>query len=183
MTVGDLLPVGIVALIPFGAFLHHRLNQLAQPLRLELADKGERLLAYRDLPREIRDEGAFMLDTAFGVGAAMPLAVLTMPFVAVIVLLFRRDILARALRDVGALRPEQAALYYDTSRLHSRLTTANHPLLSTILEAEFLVMVAFGLAVVALFKQPLPGKLDRSRMLNALEMSEANFLRRRAYAH
>jgi len=183
MTVGDLVPVGVVAIIPVGVFLHQRLNQLAQPLRLELAEKGERLLAHSDLPPEIRAEVSFMLNTAFGIGAAMALAVVTMPFVVVGVLLFRRDILARALRDVSALTPEQAALYYDISRLHSRLTTAAQPLLSTILEAEFLVLVPFGLAFIAIFKQPLPSKLDRSIVLNALEMSEANFLRRRAYAN
>lgn len=183
MTLRDLIPVIIAASIPFGSFLHSRLATLAQPLRLELAEKGERLLAHPDLPKEIRSQVRFMLNTAFGMPVALLLPLtLAFPFVAVIALLFRPDWLAQSLRDLSSLPPEQRAQFYEVMRIHDRVRTANHPVLQLVLELEFILLVPVGLVAIALSKRPLPASLDKGIVLNVLEMGESKFFRSKAHA-
>ena len=43
-----------------------RLQIAVQPLRIELAEKGEWLLSSNNLTREVKDHVRFMLDNAFG---------------------------------------------------------------------------------------------------------------------
>ncbi len=65
----SLLPLIMVAILVSISVAHYRLIRDAQPLRLMLAEKGERLLAQRGLPEEVRRTVEFMLDTAFDVSA------------------------------------------------------------------------------------------------------------------
>ena len=69
-----LFPVAAAAILVPLMFLSGRLNEAAQPLRLELAQKAEHLLARDDVPREIRRRVEFMLNTAFGMRGVLLLA-------------------------------------------------------------------------------------------------------------
>ncbi len=183
MTVVDLAPVAVVALIPVGLFLNGRLTMAAQPLRLELAEKGEALLAVSDLPKEVRSQVNYMLETAFGMGIPLLFSVLVFPFLGLAAVSFRRDLLARAERDYSTLPSEQRARLYELMRLHERITSANHPALQAVMELEFLMIAILGLVIMSVMKQPLPRTFDRAVVMNMMEMGESRFFHLRAHAH
>jgi hypothetical protein len=74
----------MIALALLGyVLLKLRLNRIAQPLRLQLADRGEALLADPNLPLHRRHFVEFELEGAFGRAGMLLFGFLAIPFLAV----------------------------------------------------------------------------------------------------
>lgn len=173
----DLLtPIGVAfALIAWSVF-QGRLARAAQPLRLRLAEKGERLLARTDLSPETRKDVEFMLNTPFSRWGMLLFVVATAPFV-VLYVAFTPKARAHVERDFSKMSPEARALYADVRALHTRIVMANHPLLASIVLLEITALLApVSLVMLALQNEGSEAPLDRYAFINIVEMQEQTLM-------
>lgn len=171
--------LGAVALLTFLAWARNRLIVIAQPLRLELADKGEALLRHSGLPTNQRAHVMAALDTAFSNGPTLAIGLLLVPILAIF-LVVRQKTLIRVFGTFDWENAEAKALYGDVMRLHRRITFANHPLLTTLLTLEIDIVLPIALTLRALLRGSLvapPAKVaDQGAILDAIE-TKSNLLR------
>jgi|GEM_PF-4913467 len=179
MTLSDFLPIGIVGALVVNSILHRRLVIAAQPLRLELAERGEALLRTSNLPARVRESIEFLLSHTFGMTGLLLLALVVIPFAVPTMVVtgeLRREGEAEAKLSVKT-RAEYNALVM----LHGRIVFATHPALMTL---NFLEMLLIAGPVV-LLSGALSGRLlpevNQASILQVIE-SEASLLSRRKAA-
>ena len=105
-----------------------RLQIAVQPLRIELAEKGEWLLSSNYLSKEIKDHVTFLLDSAFSSRLVLLVSIFALPIIAVWLLIYPKPMLDmdKHLHIKDAL----SKICFDrVCTLHDRITLANHPFL------------------------------------------------------
>lgn len=119
--------VAALSLIAYLA-LKARLNRLAQPLRIQLAEVGERLLAEPGLPPARRNMIEFELEGAFGRSWKWLVAFAAIPFMAVWIAATWND-------DGGIYVPDDAlrGRTDDFDDLAARIDMMNHPILMPLI--------------------------------------------------
>lgn len=175
--------VAAAALIVWSAF-QGRLSRRAQPLRLQLADRGEALLARPDLTDETRKDVQFMLGTAFPRPFMLLFCVVVVPFVALYTVArpgMRTDMHRRYLQ----MSPKARTLYGEVRALHNRIVLANHPLLASIVVFEVAALMApFGLLMLAFQREEAAlvetavTPMDRYAFISIVEMQEHTLMGR-----
>lgn len=174
-----ILPVGIAAALAVNAYLHRRLVVAAQPLRLELAERGEELLRSAGLPSRIREHVEFMLSHAFGIGWLLLAALVVAPF-AIPVMIVRGE-MERDAQAVAALSANARAEYNQLAMLHSRIVFATHPGLMTLNFLEMLLIAGPLVLLSGALSGRLLPEVNQTSILQAIE-SEASLLSRRKLA-
>jgi hypothetical protein len=178
----DIWPLVIVSLIAAGSTAYRRLVRAAQPLRLLLAEKGERLLVHPKLPKDLKEIVRFMLDSAFGNRPALLTGLFLVPMIAIDAVL-RPSHFVSFMRQISNLEPDILAAYIEIERLHDRIMLANHPILFMLIEFEILTFLPLGILSFALIKGRVPVGGDRDTVMNLIETKEAKlWMRRRAAA-
>lgn len=133
----------------FYMFLRFRLMQAAQPYRIELARRGEAILADPRLSLHHKNHVRFMLDSAFSRIVA-PIAVVALPFV-VLALMFSRKLRERS-RAVWRVSDEDLRKEVEeVDRLFTRSIAMTSPLLAIVLLLERAVL----LSLAALVRYPI----------------------------
>jgi hypothetical protein len=125
-----------------------RLQRSVQPLRLEMADKGEWLLSSDSVDAAVKVRVSRMLDGAFNYRLTVLFRIVLIPFLAPLIILYPA-ILDKM--SAGLHTDDELAKTYinDVFLLHTRITLANHPILFAILIAEmFVVIPLFDLSYV-----------------------------------
>lgn len=163
----DLAPVGLFAILAISSIVQRRMMTAAQPARLKLAEKGEKLLARTDVPNRMRREVEGMLDSAFPCNCL--LMFLIIPIVPAIVigwLIYRLNKPVTA----EACNQDVSGRYLEIRALHRKIEMANHPVLTPIIE----FMVAFSLILVLPFlllaRRSADLAFDRDSATLSLEM-------------
>jgi len=174
MTDLELAPLVIVAVAVGVAVAHRRLLKAAQPMRLELAEKGERLLAYPKLPKDVRDHVRYLLDTAFGNRTMLILAALFAPLIVLAIAIMRESFLAY-IKQFSIMDAEAKALHREVMQLHDRIMLASHPILWVLVELEIKLVVQMGIVVTTLVRGRVPATVDHDRVMNLIETREGKF--------
>lgn len=180
MTAHDFLPIGIGAALVLNSYLHRRLVTAAQPLRLELADRGEKLLGEPALPPRVRAILGFVLDHAFSMRWLLVVSIIAIP-VAVPVLFLRGE-LQRDAQETRTLRPDVRAEYEQVVALHGRIIFATHPLLTTITLLEMFLVAGPLVLLSGIVAGKLLPEINQTTLLQAIESEASNLGRRRAAA-
>jgi hypothetical protein len=173
MTPIDVAPLLVAASFGLLSWGYRRLRFAAQPLRLELATKGEALLLESNVPENIRQSVTFMLDTAFSLKGALFFSIIFLPFFLVYIM-FTRVKLNEVARDISLLSEVQRAKYYEIMKLHDKVTLANNPFLSLFFGLEFTILVPLFAIIITMFRGYMPQRLDREVVVNVLERN--NFM-------
>lgn len=179
MTDMGYLPFALVASLVVAATAHRRLYASAQPLRRELAEKGERLLASPSLPESERAMVRMLLNTAFGGGWLM-LNSIVLFWVVAIGVVIRPSIITQAMAGLNSATPEVQRLHREVLDLHDRILLANHPTLWMVLHAEIMLTLPMAIIAASLIRGYMPKIGDRFLILSMLESREAAFWGRRA---
>jgi len=164
----NLLPLIIVFGLALWSWAYYRLQRAAQPLRLELAKKGERLLGDPDLPVPMRDFVRFLLDTAFSNRAVLLFGIFYVPCIAFFIAVFPHKI-SKVMRRFHIPNKETRAAFDEVMRLHDRITLANHPILLFLLEAEILLLVAPTVLLVGILREVVSPEIGRQSTMDIIE--------------
>lgn len=160
MSVMDFVPLLVVgALVAFG-MAHQRLRKAAQPLRLEMAEKGEKLLHDDRVGPELRSQIEFMLNSAFSMRTQLLVGIGLFPIMVLVVIFAGERVTAGMRKEYRALPLDLRAQFAEVHRLHDRIKTANHPLLSMVIE----LLLAGVLQPIVLLRDAIWGRGgDRQR--------------------
>jgi hypothetical protein len=140
-------PVLIAALLCAYAWLRIRILSAIQPKRLELARRGETLLANPALNADAKDYVRFLLGHVFGMRVFLIFAILIMPVVVIALIAgFKAIDLHKAIAN------KEARLdLIEFEQLHDEITWANNPILKTIIELEYFVVGAIAIVIRLIF--------------------------------
>lgn len=169
--------LGAIVLVAF-CFACRRLRAAAQPLRLELAAKGERLLGDPQLPQHLRGYVAFLLDSSFSAWMPLVFGFFYIPVIAVKIA-FTPDRLAKAFRRFRINNGDTALLFLEVERLHDRITLANHPILWLIEQLVLLVCIPASLLINGIIRGCFPERADREIILGVSEAKSLKVLHHR----
>lgn len=172
MTEFEYWPLVAAATLVVASVAHHRLIKAAQPLRLELAEKGERLIAHPGLPKHMQSQVRFLLDRAFNMRGVLLFGLVLVPVIALIAIVRPTKFLSFV--DQTKIKDETAnSDFIEFRRLHDRITLANHPLLLLLLEFEIVLFMPLGILVVGLVCGRVPLRGDRDAVMSAIEMKKS----------
>jgi hypothetical protein len=177
----EYLPLALGFVLIVANVAHRRLYASAQPLRLELAEKGERLLAKQDLPDDLRKNTRLLLNTALGGGWLIFGGIIGCPFMVLAVIL-QPSILSDMTKRLSRATPEVRALHQEVMSLHDSILLANHPFLWTIFQAELILVLPVMLVIISVLRGKMPEVVDRLLFLSMMESREVRFFKRRAMA-
>jgi hypothetical protein len=134
------LPLIISLFICLYALLILKFQRSVQPLRLEMAEKGEWLLSSNSVDATVKARVSRMLDGAFNYRLTVLLRIAIVPFLAPLIIL-RPATLDNMSAELHT-DDELAKTYInDVFMLHTRITIANHPILFAILIAEMSIVI------------------------------------------
>ncbi|MFZ3325184.1 MAG: hypothetical protein WA231_04515 [Methylocella sp.] len=134
------LPVIVSLSIFFYAMVMRRLQRSVQPLRLEMADKGEWLLACNYLDAKVKVQISRILDGAFNYRLTSLFRIIIIPFLAAVIILWPKT-LDNTASELNIKDERVMAYLNDVYRLHLRITFANHPILFAILIMELSIVI------------------------------------------
>ena len=163
------LPCAVVLFLIAGSLVRGRLDEAVQPLRLELADKGERLLASPDVPQEMKETLRYMLKSTFGCGFCFFVTAVALPFI-LLSCAFNPKSFRSFVRDVSKLEPETRAAYDDCTTLFHRIKLANHPVLQSVMTAEYAIFTPIILLGIAIRRDPIPVAIDSNAVMGKFEL-------------
>jgi hypothetical protein len=155
MIFGDLTPVIVALCVAIFFYVNSTLKKAAQPLRLRLAEDGEKLLAKPGLSPAMREYVEFLLDTSFSMRAILVFAIFALPIVAAVFIFRLRDFRESA-EKFKTHDPETAKSFYDLCRLHDRITLINHFVLLPLVEIEIVVFMPLAVLIRGIFKGVVP---------------------------
>jgi hypothetical protein len=159
--------IAFLALVAAAIVVGRVLSRAAQPLRRELAEKGERLRADPAVPADVKEAVEYLLNDAFGSKAFYIFAIIAMPFVA-LVLMFRARWLTSMHPNTRRLSPENRAIFMDMCRIDRLLTIANHPVLMPIILLEMVIFLPPAIIFRAIIKGSIPTDIGEENILGAL---------------
>jgi hypothetical protein len=173
----DLLPLLVIVGMVLWAGAAMRLNKAAQPLRLQFAEKSEKLLGNPNLPNHLQLFIKYLQTTAFGNRLGLFFGIFYVPFIAFAIL-----VRAKKLDGIGRLFwikcPETRAQFHDVMRLHDRITFLNNPILLLLLEIEIPLLVAPAIALTAIFRGFAAEKIDREVTMGLIDQKSRNIRNR-----
>jgi hypothetical protein len=176
----EYFPVALAGALVAATYAHRRLMRAAQPLRLQLAEKGELLLANPKVPKRHRRFVNAMLDSAFSNYMFLIFATCCIPIVAVL-LIFDPDRVISKIKELSAADAEVRTAIADLSKLHDRITFYNHPLLMLFIEFELLIAIPVAVLLSGLIHGSAPPRANRDEVLELIEAKEhERFAPRRA---
>ena len=149
------------------AFVRLRLNEAAQPKRLELAERGEALLASGNLNDNVKSHVRYCLDRAFGARGDLLLHIIIIPAFALLVLFSMgtiKNIIASNKINDKAARNDAREFF----QLYDQISYMNNPILATIVVVEFGILVSIA-AVIRIVLSNGPPTLDRWVVKPAIE--------------
>jgi hypothetical protein len=164
----QLLPLIVVAGVLTLSWAGLRLNRAAQPLRLELAEKSETLLASPGLPIHLHDFVRYLQDTAFGNRGTLLFGFVFVPVVAV-AMLVRPELLDSAGKRFWIDCPATRAQFDEVTRLHDRITFLNSPILLFMLEVEIVLLVAPAIVFTAIFRGIVNVRIGREIAMDLID--------------
>jgi hypothetical protein len=148
----DFAPVLIAALLCAFVWLRNRLSAAIQPKRLELAQRGETLLANPALNAEAKSYVRFLLDHAFGMRMFLIFGLFMIPAIVLIIIL---KIKTKGIREIdlhSSISNKEARLdLIEFEKLHEDITWANNPLIQTVIEIEYFVVVFIAFTIILIF--------------------------------
>jgi hypothetical protein len=133
-------PVIISLSIFFYVLLMRRLQRSVQPLRLEMADKGEWLLSSDSLDSKAKARVSRMLGGAFSYRLTVLFRIVIMPLLAALIIL-RPQILDNMADELNTDDERVKTYMNDVFRLHIRITFENHPTLFAILMLKMSIVI------------------------------------------
>jgi hypothetical protein len=175
------VPVVVAAAAAALAFADRRLKTAAQPLRLQLADKGEEFLQVRNVPEELRDHVRFLLDHAFGMRVFLMTAFLAIPFIAV-VFLVHPEPLQRSALLAKQMESGARSAFSEICRLHDRITLANHWILLPLVEIQIVLFMPLAIVLRAVFWGRVPETGGRESVLSYIENKQSHLMLWHAHA-
>jgi len=175
--IDDLIPVLAAAALLVRSLAHRSLMKAAQPLRLELARKGELFLANPNVGTRNRASVEMMLNSAFGRFWMMLAAVVLMP-IAMIFIMAPNGSYWKEEDARRKLAPELRAAYADIQSLHIRILFAHHPICMLLVELEVLLIAPAIIIASALLRGSLLPRFNSATLFSALEVQPASLLRR-----
>lgn len=181
MNLVNLVPVGVAAAAVGLAFMQLRLNEVAQSLRIEMAEKGERLLLDDSLPPRSRASVVFALDHAFVNGWFLVAAAIVALPVLVAISLPHGDLWKDA-EERQKLKLSHRAAVNEVTALHMRVTFASHPLLVLLIELEILLFAAPAIILSAVFNGDLLPTVNQTTLWTTMESEAAHIGARRRLA-
>jgi len=161
-------PLLVAIAITLGVALQRQLNKAAQPLRLELADKGEHLLAQADVPVIAKRQIRYMLDTAFHSRFVLLIAIVVMPVIAVYIIIAPKRFIG-SIKNNEIQNSELRALHHDLMELHDKITMVNHPLLWLILQIDMLIFIATAVLIAGALRGYLPNRAIQDSIMKFIE--------------
>ena len=167
------LPVVIAAGFAASAVAGREIQRRIQPVRLELARRGEELLLRDDLPADIRRDVEFMLETAFGMGWVLLLGLIVLTPAASIVLVFSKRLRASLERSV--LSREQSTDYKEIDGLHSSVMLANNPVMVPLMMVWVAIWAGPALYIASRIHRSVKSTVDGSAVMR--------FVEQRTFAH
>ena len=156
----------------------NRLKSAAQPLRLDLAEKGEYLLSRPMLSSNIRAHVEWMLDTAFSNRLVLLFGVLAIPCFAVTIVLNPKSLFSK-MEQLSSGNPEHSKLRRELSEIHDKITLANHPILWLIVEGELFAFIPLALILSALLRGYLVDRSVHDGIRDLIETRRIKFGRSR----
>src|SRR5215469_12440518 len=164
----NLIPIAIVIALIVVSLTCQRLQKSAQPLRLQLAEKGERLMGDPNLPSNLVPFVSFLLDTAFKMRAILLIGIFYVPYLWVRVLVVP-DKVERDAVQFQIQNPETRVKFDDVVRLHNKITLANHPFLYTFLELEMTILMLPVIIIGGLFRDLRFENVNRGTAMGIVE--------------
>lgn len=162
----------VIALIAVSAFfwMATALSRAAQPLRLQLAELGENLLADSTVPPSFKTHIKFMLNHAFTMRRPMYFAIIFVPIMAIIYV-FRLRWLSKFNLDEKELSPSVREDFIEMNNLHNKITLANHPLLAPFVSVEITIFMSAAMLLRSLIKGAFSSGADAKTVMLVLERS------------
>jgi hypothetical protein len=133
-------PIIIALSILVYVMLMQNFQRIVQPLRLEMAEKGEWLLSRDSLDTEARARVSYMLGSAFNSRLISLFRILVMPFLAILIIL-RPKTLDDMTYHLNIQDKVEKEYFNAVFRLHTRITLVNHPILFSIFIAEMSIAI------------------------------------------
>lgn len=167
----NLVPILIVLALILWTWASLRLERAAQPLRLELAKKGERLLGDNELPDIHRDLLKDLLDTAFSGRASLCAFIVLLPVFSFVLLFLSRQTLIREFGRFRIKNTETRAAFDEIMRLHDRIMFFNHPILYVLVEFEFIFFFKLALLIMGITRELVaPVEVGRDTTMDFIEV-------------
>ena len=144
MTVYDFIPLAVLVGVVASSVVQRKASVAVQPLRILLAEKGERFLARSDVPESLRAEVSRTLESPFSCNCYLLfVSLLVLPLLVWFDLGSRRNE-ARS-TEMQRIGHEVRGRYLEIRALSRRIELANHPIISPL--AELIVSFSIVLAV------------------------------------
>jgi hypothetical protein len=148
----NLLPIFVIFLLISWTWAAGRVRVAVQPLRLQLAARGEVLLANDKLPAHLRPLVMNLLDTAFSNRAMLLFGLGYVPVVALRFIIAPNELL-NSFRNFAFADAETRGAFDEFVQLHNRITFANNPVLSSLLDVEIAFFMGSAVLIVAAARQ------------------------------
>lgn len=161
-------PVIVAGVLAAHFWFRRRLSTAAQPLRLELASRGEALLARGDLSPSVRASTEVMLEEGFGARLSLLMGLALVPILAVVMVL-RMRVLSRFMREAERMPSSAYEEFQSLMRLHDRINLANNPFLMVAVEVTILVFLPVAILARGLIVGKLPKVGDRAFIMTLIE--------------
>jgi len=175
------VPVIVAALLGVIALADRRLKAAAQPLRFQLAEKGEEYLRHPHASKETKEHVGFLLDSAFGMRGPLLFAVVAIPVIAMIFVVHPRSILRSSVR-LNTLEPTVRTAFLEICRLHDRITLANNWLLLPLVELEIVLFMPFAIVLRSLIRGRVPETGGRDSVLSYIEWRQTQLMPKHSHA-
>jgi hypothetical protein len=174
-------PVVIAALAAAIVAADRRLKSAAQPLRLQLAEKGEKFLQLPNVSKEARNHVRFLLDRAFSMRTPLMVALFAIPIIAIAFVVHPRPFL-RSATTMNQMEPNTRSAFFEICGLHDRITLTNHWLLLPLVELEIVLFMPLAIVLRAIIWGRVPETGGRESVLSYIEKQQADFKLRHTHA-
>lgn len=155
------------------------LKRKAQPLRLELADKGSAVLARADVSENGRNLVQMYLDSTFSFRAHLLLAHLVVP---VLALVHASRVISNGGKEPNERRernPEVHSAIDELTDIHLRVTLANHPVLCTSVLFSMAFYYSLAYLVIAVIGGVIPSRVPAAEIAEQVDHAYARISRSR----
>lgn len=171
MTIVDYAPVIAVGAFALYSVVRQKIRAAAQPLRTQLAERGEELLGDPNLPKHLHRFVRYHLETAFNDRARLIFTIFAVPLFPIFVAIFQSEFFAFK-RRFSIKNPDTQLLFDQVMKLHDRITFANHPLLMMLVEFEVVLFVPIPILAFSLIRGQVPENANTADVKTFLEAKE-----------
>lgn len=171
----SMLPILLTAILILWTWAQQRLRAASQPLRLQLAERGEKLLGDPQLPTHLRQHVSFLLETAFSSRGVLIFGLVAVPVILLVSIVnpvhFQKSLAKRFTINNG----ETQLNFEEVNKLHSIITFSNHPILATLLDFEIAIFRTMSLAAIGLIYGKVPATSSTISVKAIVEAKEQEY--------